>query len=845
MSSDEAELDTPIRIGWKKRRLQVRLLGFQSSYSNRNHPHRVHAMLAVSISNLTPFPSTHSLFQPARTVIALTNGAVTVQIVLHLEWNVGIRNQNEDLRAQSLERRLKSMEDMLRKFDVNIDDLNGQQQQQSPSHLIANSSSSITASIPSYSGVPSSISSNPGYPSLSAESQDSDLQTREQSEEDEDFAHVALADHLSKLSLNTVQRRFFGPSSAFMIMKNAHKVKEQTLGFETQPLKRPQYWGIQAWEKQFTDREMPVYIFPDNDLTFSLISIYFAEVNIFLPILHRPTFNQYVSDGLHYRNPHFGATLLLVCAVASRYSKDPRVFAHPGSELSCGWHYYEQVQTIRKSLFEPPTLFELQFYCSGHQLSTIYMLGTSSPSSAWTLVAVGIRFALEMGVHRRQPDSYKWTSLDEQKRRAFWVLVSLDRLLSSFVGRPASVRDEDFDVEPPLECDDEYWEDLDHPERSFRQPSDRPAIISCFKSHLRLVEILAFSLRTLYSSRRSKLLLGLVGEEWDQKILKEIDAALHKWFTSVPEHSKYCPLSAIGIFILNVLSRANSVQSHRPFLQKASEKSFHSLAICTNAARSTSHILDVHVSHGIIALPHILYASYISAMVIMLNLWGTKRAGIRIDHQKEIESASKMMEILRQCDQRWNIAGRFWDMLAELVRDFDVPHHYSPPSHNADHSINLASSGAHRPDSSTSYRGLNAKYQPQPQSTYQSQSYAPGYNQSSITVSADSQLASQLMYGWKSSPENSPAWTNKQSVESLASIDKKTIAYLEQIFGKIENLPEGPAPAPYHDNSQEKYPTSNEGIASYSSQLQPGYNNPMDMAGQNDNLWTSAPHGFE
>lgn len=47
-------------------------------------------------------------------------------------------------------------------------------------------------------------------------------------------------------------------------------------------------------------------------------------------------------------------------------------------------------------------------------------------------------------------------------------------------------------------------------------------------------------------------------------------------------------------------------------------------------------------------------------MVIMLNLWGSKRAGLYIDHQKELENAHKIMNILHACDQRWNIAGRFW-----------------------------------------------------------------------------------------------------------------------------------------------------------------------------------------
>jgi len=94
-----------------------------------------------------------------------------------------------------------------------------------------------------------------------------------------------------------------------------------------------------------------------------LIALYFEKVNAFLPVLHAPTFKRNIAQGLHMRNNQFGATVLLVCAVASRYSEDPRVLAVPGEYLSCGWQWYQQVSVMRQSLFEIPTLYELQMYC--------------------------------------------------------------------------------------------------------------------------------------------------------------------------------------------------------------------------------------------------------------------------------------------------------------------------------------------------------------------------------------------------------------------------------------------------------------------------------------------------
>lgn len=97
-----------------------------------------------------------------------------------------------------------------------------------------------------------------------------------------------------------------------------------------------------------------------------------------------------------------------------------------------------------------------------YQLAILYNLGTSSPAAAWTLVSVGIRFAQEVGIHRRKAEGHRWTAEEEQKKRAFWqvnpfpvvvpleffsfdrVLVTLDRLAASFLGRSSAICDEEL-----------------------------------------------------------------------------------------------------------------------------------------------------------------------------------------------------------------------------------------------------------------------------------------------------------------------------------------------------------------------------------------------------------------
>lgn len=48
-----------------------------------------------------------------------------------------------------------------------------------------------------------------------------------------------------------------------------------------------------------------------------------------------------------------------------------------------------------------------------------------------------------------------------------------------------------FDLDLPLECDDEYWDN------GFQQPADKPSSISFFNTYIRLVDILAYAMRLI------------------------------------------------------------------------------------------------------------------------------------------------------------------------------------------------------------------------------------------------------------------------------------------------------------------------------------------------------------
>lgn len=58
----------------------------------------------------------------------------------------------------------------------------------------------------------------------------------------------------------------------------------------------------------------------------------------------------------------FGGTLLLVCALGSHFSDDPRIFLEGANSYSRGWKWFSQVQLIRTNMHPRASLYELQMY---------------------------------------------------------------------------------------------------------------------------------------------------------------------------------------------------------------------------------------------------------------------------------------------------------------------------------------------------------------------------------------------------------------------------------------------------------------------------------------------------
>jgi hypothetical protein len=99
------------------------------------------------------------------------------------------------------------------------------------------------------------------------------------------------------------------------------------------------------------------------DLMRHLVDCYFDNLNVILPLLHRPSFVRSIEEGLHRANYKFGATVLLVCAIGCRYTTDPRVVHEITTSTSCtAWTFFNQINKLKKMCYLPHSLYEAQIY---------------------------------------------------------------------------------------------------------------------------------------------------------------------------------------------------------------------------------------------------------------------------------------------------------------------------------------------------------------------------------------------------------------------------------------------------------------------------------------------------
>ncbi|EIM91702.1 uncharacterized protein STEHIDRAFT_106439 [Stereum hirsutum FP-91666 SS1] len=391
---------------------------------------------------------------------------------------------------------------------------------------------------------------------------------------------------------------------------------------------------------------------PNTDLIFGLNT---SDLPFFRPNMHFRRFDVLFVKNLHAGKPSsdhaFLSSLFAVFACAE--SLNSKVSAKPSTEQETGWKWTAPSEYAGLESMCPEKLF---YSVQGLALLAICCAGWNTLSQSWVLAGQAIRAAQDLGLHR-SPRRLSLSGLEKEiRRRIWWCVYGLDRVLSIALGRPAGTYDDDSDVEYPAEVDDEDVEKYCEGVIATSETSYMCGFVALLKIYVVAGKIV----RTAHSLK----LLAEIDATGRQvpELLQSLDGLLEDWVESLPPNIKFAannvddPKMLTLCLIAFFMYYSATINLHRPFISNPRDTSgrmnMPSLLRCVNAAKSCIRIGDM-VKSTLPTSHHLAYA--------VQQIYAELVAAI-------ITDAEKCRTLLEDMQDIWPGAKRCRDIVSDLLR---------------------------------------------------------------------------------------------------------------------------------------------------------------------------------
>ncbi|KAH7385686.1 fungal-specific transcription factor domain-containing protein [Pyrenochaeta sp. MPI-SDFR-AT-0127] len=263
-----------------------------------------------------------------------------------------------------------------------------------------------------------------------------------------------------------------------------------------------------------------------------LIEAYFKHTHITFPLLHEPSFmatvgNIYEEPSYYEMHPFEAFTFDMVLAIGSSN------FNRLEEPTTSAAAYYARAQSkVRRVMaMDGMKILRAILLISHHG---IFSNLRDTSASIWHLVGIGARLCFEQGLHLehgrlsggKRNFSHRSDTIvleEEMKRRCFWCLYNLDRVVSFTLGRPLVIRDEEIDVSLPSHLTDHQLS-ADHPVVTQGSP-DGPLELSPFLHLIRIRRVSGRILNTFHNSRHGTF----VSMEEKMQIRRRFHQEIDSW----------------------------------------------------------------------------------------------------------------------------------------------------------------------------------------------------------------------------------------------------------------------------------------------------------------------------
>ncbi|KAL4891150.1 C6 transcription factor [Aspergillus ambiguus] len=234
---------------------------------------------------------------------------------------------------------------------------------------------------------------------------------------------------------------FVGPSSATHLAKRLNPTSS-SLAWDVRPL-----YDDPTSLRQSVSRALPQL--PPFEFAKRLFWVQYTYIGTIFSLIQPRDFERRLHV-VYNQPPDFSnresclvyCQVLLVIAFGLMYS----VNQWSGDDGPPGFKYFKHALRFLPDIHEEGSIFFVEVLC----YVAYYMQNLNRRDAAFLYIGLALRMAISLGLHQEVSDSTISEEVRNRRRRAWWSVYSLDRLLSVKSGNPITIQDEDIGTTWPV-----------------------------------------------------------------------------------------------------------------------------------------------------------------------------------------------------------------------------------------------------------------------------------------------------------------------------------------------------------------------------------------------------------
>ncbi|KAJ5577584.1 uncharacterized protein N7459_006548 [Penicillium hispanicum] len=320
--------------------------------------------------------------------------------------------------------------------------------------------------------------------------------------------------------------------------------------------------------------------------------------------VHEPSFfasleRIYDTSPDHYTNEEnaFLPLLYIVIAVGCLFSDDGTgtldLAGYEGA-IGQGFQFFKAGRQLLE-ITDCRDLVSLQAIC----FMVLFLQSSAKLSTCYSYVGIALRSALRLGLHRTVAADFNPIER-ELRKRIFWVVRKMDVYVSTLLGLPQMLSDDDIDQEYPLEIDGEFIT----AEGITQMPSDQTPLMAGANAHTRISNIILKVVKYIYPVKNARY-----RSKSDQRYMvshskiREIERDLQTWMEELPPAlrpgTEVSPQLERIRQLLRISYAHVQMVMYRPFLHYVTggsqacgvdKRSYACAAACVSVSRNIVHI---------------------------------------------------------------------------------------------------------------------------------------------------------------------------------------------------------------------------------------------------------------